>query len=104
MWLIGFGVCDLLWLEVGLLFYGYDFDEDIDLVCVGLFFVIFKCCWVEGGFFGVDCILCKLVDGILVVCVGFMLDGCMVVCEGVVVLVGDFEVGCVILGGFLFSF
>lgn len=37
---IGFGVCDLLCLECGLCFYGYDFDLIIMLVEVSLLWVI----------------------------------------------------------------
>lgn len=56
--LIGFGVCDLLCLEVGLCFYGYDMDSVIMLVEVSFGWVIFKVCCVDGvcvgGFFGVE--------------------------------------------------
>lgn len=29
---VGFGVCDMLWLEVGFLLYGYEFGDDIYLL------------------------------------------------------------------------
>lgn len=42
--LIGFGVCDSLRFEVGMLFYGYDMDVEICFVQVVFGWLVFKLC------------------------------------------------------------